>query len=266
MADSPGAVPLIRGEGLEWWAGGRRIVGPLSVDVAEGECLSVIGPNGAGKTSLLRLLVGIHRPARGQLWWRGKRIDALERRELARRIAYVPQITPQRIPLSVEQLVGQGRYPHLGRFQLAPTAEDFAAMHRAMELAGVEGLEARRVDELSGGERQAVYIAAALAQEGQLLILDEPTAHLDAKHQREVAALLSRLVGEGHRTVLVATHDLNFASRVSTRLLALEQGVEVASGLPDEVLRPELLERLFAAPFEVVREGERPITVVSYEA
>jgi iron complex transport system ATP-binding protein len=256
------ATPLLAARGLTWDAGGRTILGPLDLEVQSGECLVIVGPNGAGKTTLLRLLTGLLQPRSGELAWRGRSYGELSRRELARHIAYVPQIRPSRVPLTVEEVVLLGRYPHLSAFQWAPRSEDFAAVDEALRRVGAEDLRKRRVDELSGGERQAVFIAAALAQEAELLVLDEPTIHLDARHQSDLAGLLLRLASESGRTVVLATHDLNLASLLGDRLLALAGGRVLASGRPAEILRPDVLERLFRARFEIVREGERPVTIL----
>jgi len=265
-AAAAAADGLLAARGLAWdaarFAGGRRILGPLDLDVLRGECLIAVGPNGAGKTTLLRLLTGLLRPAAGEIAWRGRPFASLSRRELARRIAYVPQIRPAHVPLTVEEVVLLGRYPHLTALQMAPRAADFGAVEEALRLVGIEELRGRPVDELSGGERQAVFIAAALAQEAELLVLDEPTIHLDARHQSDLAELLLRLKAESGRTVVLATHDLNLASLLGDRLLALAGGQVLDVGPPRHILRPELLERLFRARFEIVRGGERPVTVL----
>jgi len=262
---SSATAPLITARGLAWEAAGRRIVGPLDFEVAPRQCLVVVGPNGAGKTSLLRLLTGLLAASAGGLAWRGTPYRQLSRRELARRIAYVPQIRPARVPLTVEEVVLLGRHPHLGRFQLAPRPEDYAAVAEALARVGVGELRERPLDELSGGERQSVYIAAALAQEAELLVLDEPTTHLDPRHQGEVASLLARLVRDGHRTVVAASHDLTFAALVADRVVGLAAGRVVAAGSPAEILRPEVLGDLFASRFRLVGSGPRPIPVLTLE-
>ena len=248
--------------GLSWELRGGVRLGPVDLEVERGECFVLVGPNGAGKTTLLRTLAGLLRPTTGSVAWEGRPLAALSRRELARHLAYVPQIRPARVPLTVEDVVTLGRYPYLAPLQWAPGEADRAAVDRALALVEIEALRGRRVDELSGGERQAVWIAAALAQEAPVLVLDEPTTHLDPRHQRDVAALLRRLKREAGRTVVIATHDLNLASQLGDRLLALAGGRALACGPPAEILRPELLARLFAAPFEIVRGGERPVTLV----
>ncbi len=257
-----GGAAVLSARGLAWELRGGVRLGPLDVDVRRGECFVLVGPNGAGKTTLLRTLTGLLPPSNGKIEWEGRSLGELSRRELARRLAYVPQVRPARVPLTVEEVVTLGRYPYLEPLQWAPRPEDRAAVERALALVEIEGLRARRVDELSGGERQAVWIAAALAQEAPVLVLDEPTTHLDPRHQREVAALLRRLKKDAGRTVVVATHDLNLASLLADRLLALSGGRSLACGPPAAILRPEILGRLFAAPFEIVRGGERPVTLL----
>jgi iron complex transport system ATP-binding protein len=257
---------LLSARNLQWRAGGRTILGPLDLDVVAGECLAVVGPNGAGKTTLLRCLTGLLRPSAGELRFGGRPYATLSRRELARRIAYVPQIRPARVPLKVEEVVLLGRYPHLSPLQIAPRARDFAAVEEAVATVGIGGLRGRPIDELSGGERQAVYIAAALAQESEVMVLDEPTIHLDARHQHDLAALLLRLKAGADRTVILATHDLNLASLLGDRLLALAEGRTLALGRPAEIVTPEVLERLYQARFDVVRAGERPVTVLDLGA
>jgi len=158
-----------------------------------------------------------------------------------------------------------GRYPHLRPLQMAPEAADFRAVAEALAVVGIEDLRHRPVDELSGGERQAVYIAAALAQEAELLVLDEPTTHLDPRHQREIASLIPRLRRDAGRTVVFATHDLNFASLTATRVVALRAGRVLADACPGEMMTPEILEKLFDARFEIVRPGERPVTLLRLE-
>ncbi len=248
-----GLVRQERGRGNVGWT-----LGPLDLEIAAGECLSVVGPNGAGKTTLLRCLAGLRAPTGGGITHRGQNYADLKRRELARRIAYVPQVRPANVPLTVREAVELGRYPHLSPFQLAPSAADHRAVAQALAAAGIEALAERPLDELSGGERQMAWIAAALAQEAEVLILDEPTTHLDPRHQREVAGLLCRLHRECGATVLLATHDLELAGLLGDRVLALRAGRTFALGPPGEVLAADSLSALFDVPFRSVSatEGE----------
>ena len=243
--------------GVGWDVGGKTILDRIDLDLAASECVVIVGPNGAGKTTLLRMIAGVLEPSRGY-------VD-LARRELASRIAYVPQSRPLQVPLTVEQLVLLGRYPYLSAFRLAPRASDFAAVVRAMELSGVSDLRHRQLGELSGGEKQSAYIAAALAQEAEVLILDEPTTHLDPHHQREIAALVLRLNREEKLSVVLATHDLNFAALLAHRIVALQNGQILVVGRPDELLLPDKLAAIFDAPFTVVRGGERPLTLLEMD-
>jgi iron complex transport system ATP-binding protein len=256
---------LLTARGVGWEADGRTILDGLDQEVVAGECLAIVGPNGAGKTTLLRLLVGLLEPSNGSLAWGEAPYSDLSRRELAKRIAYVPQSHPLRIPLTVEQMVLLGRYPYLSALRVAPQESDYRAVARALELAGIETLRQRPLVELSGGERQSVYIASALAQEAELMVLDEPTTHLDPLHQREIASLLGRLNQQAGLSIVVATHDLNFASLLADRILALRHGTAVACETPAEMLRAPRLEEVFGAPFSVVREGERPLTLLDWE-
>ena len=254
--------PILAARSLGWRSGEREILSSVDLDVARGECLAVVGPNGAGKTTLLRLLVALLSPSEGSLAWNGSDYRELSRRELARHIAYVPQIRPARAPLNVAQMILLGRYPYLSAWKSVPKESDFQAVRWAIDEVGLGQLEDRPMTKLSGGEQQAVYVAAALAQESELLVLDEPTTHLDPRHQRDVAALLMRLNKQHGKTVITATHDLNFASLIADRILALSAGRVLACDVPAKILCSEILTELFAAPFEIVRGGERPVTLL----
>jgi iron complex transport system ATP-binding protein len=257
-------VTLLTARSLTWAPAKRLppILGPLDLDVHEAETLVVVGPNGAGKTTLLRQLAGLLAPTAGAISLRGQPLGAVPRRVLAREIAYVPQLRPLAVPLTVEEVVLSGRYPHLEPLRWGPSAIDRAAVDAAIDRVDLATVRRRPVEQLSGGERQAVYIAAALAQEARVLILDEPTTHLDPRHQRAIAALLLELRAAGRHTVIAATHDLNFASLLADRVVALRTGRILASGPPAEMLRPDLLAGLFDAPFEVIQGGARPLTVL----
>jgi len=251
---------------LEWHVDGRRIVGPLDLDLERNECLGIIGPNGSGKTSLLRLLAGLERPTAGTVVVNDRPLGEWSAKARARRIAYVPQLRPLDVPLTVRQLLHSARYPHLSRRQIAPAVADFAAVDSAAREVGVVELLDRPLVELSGGERQSAYVAAALAQASELLLLDEPTTHLDAGNQRRVAALLLDLRRESGRSLVVSTHDLGFAARLCDRLLALSSGKIVAAGPPAELLVPAALEELFGTPFKLWRDGSETLPVVDFDA
>ena len=242
--------------GIGWTVDASEILAPIDLDLAPGECLVVVGPNGAGKTTLLRLLAGLLTPSQGEMALRGESFEELPRRRLARHMAYVPQIRSAHIGLTVEQMVTLGRFPYLSTWQMRPSAEDIARVEQALATVGLESLRDRPMDELSGGERQAVFIAAALAQEAEILLLDEPTTHLDARHQLEVTRLLLELRRSGDHSIVLTTHDLNLALRLADRVLALKEGRVVAFGEPEELLAPGKLEQIFDAPFAVLEDEQ----------
>ncbi len=216
----------------------------LSLEISAGEIIGVIGPNSSGKTTLIRLLTRVLEAAAGEIRLEGVPVERLSRPELARRVAVVPQgILPQ-FPFTVGELALMGRYPHdPGRYFESP--RDRVVAREAMEATGVLELADLPLEHLSGGERQRAVIARALAQEPRLLVLDEPTAHLDLRYQVEAAALLRRLNRERGMTILLVSHDLNLAAEVCDRLLVLNGGRAAAIGAPEAVLDEALLGSVF---------------------
>jgi iron complex transport system ATP-binding protein len=230
----------------------------LSFEMTPGEILGVIGPNSAGKTTLIRVLTKVLEPTGGEIFLGGRSLQSLTRWELAREVAVVPQETPPAFPYTVEQLVLMGRYPHApGRFFERP--EDLAIARGAMAATGVLDLAPVALESLSGGERQRAIVARALAQEPRLLILDEPTAHLDLRYQAEVAGLLRRLNRERGVTILLVSHDLNLAAELSNRLLLLAEGRVARVGPPEQVLDESILAAAYGCPVgvEKSRRGVR---------
>jgi iron complex transport system ATP-binding protein len=224
-------------------AGAFSLAG-VSFAIEAGEIFGVLGPNSAGKTTLLRLLTRVVAPGRGEVRLQGRSIRGLPHTELARQIAVVPQDAPRPFPFSVEQLVLMGRYPH-GPGRFFESGEDRALAVAAMEATGVLHLAALPLEQLSGGERQRAMLARALAQQPRLLVLDEPTSHLDLRYQAETAALLRQVNVERAMTVLLVSHDLDLAAEVCDRLLLLDRGRVARVGTPAEVLRREVLEDVF---------------------
>lgn len=222
----------------------------LTFALAPGEVLVVIGPNSAGKTTLIRLLTRVVAPATGEVRLDGTPLSRLARWELARRVAVVAQDVPLALPFTVEQLVLMGRYPHAPR-RFFETAADIAVAHEAMARTGVLDLAGAPLAALSGGERQRAVLARALAQQPRLLVLDEPTAHLDLRYQAECVALLRRVQAEQGMTILLVSHDLGLAAEVADRLLLLDDGRAVRLGRPAEVLETSLLSRVYGCPVNV---------------
>jgi len=230
---------------------GEAVARNLSFRVPDGAVTSIIGPNGCGKSTLLRALARLMAPASGVIVLDGEAIHRQPTKEVAKRLGLLPQQQSAPEAIVVEDLVRRGRYPH--RTILQPlNAADHAAVERALELAGVAELRQRPVDELSGGQRQKVWIAMALAQETPILLLDEPTTYLDLTHQQEVLALIRRLNREEGRTIVTVLHDVNAAAWVSDYVVAMHAGEIVAQGSPGEVLKPEVLRRIFGVECDVV--------------
>ena len=267
------SAPIVRFRDVAFTYPGadRRSGRPFTVDgldfsIERGEILGVIGPNSAGKTTLVRLLTRVVTPTAGEILVGGAALATLPARDLARRIAVVPQELPQGFPFTVLELVLMGRYPH-GSGRLFETGEDYAIARDAMAVVGVADLAAVPLDALSGGERQRAVIARALAQRPDLLVLDEPSAHLDLHYQAACGVLLRRLsVAEG-MTVVLVSHDLNFAAELADRLLLLDAGRLVALGTPDDVLDADRLARVFRARVVVERSATtaRPFVHLRWE-
>lgn len=223
-------------------------LGPVSMAVARGQVWGVVGPNGAGKSTLLRLLVGLIRPAQGTIHLKGRPMTRMSVRERARAIAFLPQRPPVSPFTTGGEIVLLGRFPHR-RYHLFESADDFEAARRAMAATETAIFANRAMDTLSGGEAQRVHLAAALAQQPELLILDEPTAGLDLYHQFHVFELLRDQVRQTGLTVIVVTHDLNLAGRFCDRVLLLDDGRVAASGTPNDVLQPRVLEAVYGVRF-----------------
>jgi iron complex transport system ATP-binding protein len=216
----------------------------VTLEVRAGEIVALVGPNGSGKSTMLRALARVLAPRRGVVYLEGKSMREWPTREVARKLALLPQGPTLAADLTVEELVTLGRSPHQGLLGL-PTREDSDAVQRAIEETDIGSMARRRVSELSGGERQRVWVAMALAQEPQILLLDEPTTFLDLNHQLEVLDLIRRLNQEHGLTVIMVLHDLNQAARYSGRIVVLREGQLYADGSPAEVLTPATLRDVF---------------------
>lgn len=215
----------------------------LSVSIPDRSFTVVVGPNACGKSTLLRGLSRLLRPSAGRVVLDGVDIQSYKTREVARRIGLLPQTSIAPDGITVADLVARGRYPHQG-FIRSWTAQDEQAVLRAMDAAAVTNLSGRLVDELSGGQRQRVWVAMALAQQTDILLLDEPTTFLDITHQIELLELFTDLNHAGH-TVVAVLHDLNHAARFGTHLIAMKDGAVVAEGAPSEIVTAELVEEVF---------------------
>ena len=235
--------------------GGRPVVDRVDLDVGKGEWVAIIGPNGAGKTTLLRAVAGLV-PFTGSIVLDGRPASELRRSEISRLLAVVPQ-EPSTPPwMTVGEYVLMGRTPHLGPLA-REGAGDREAAGRAVARLDLVGWEERRLGTLSGGEKQRVVVARALAQEARIVLLDEPTAALDIGHQQQALELLDLLRAESGLTLVAAMHDLTLAAQYADRMVLLDAGRIVAEGAPADVLTETLIASHYGASIDVVPAGER---------
>lgn len=240
-------------EGVRVDYGDRPVLADLDLQVEPGEIVVLVGANGSGKSTLVRTAVGLLVPARGTVRLGGVDLTRLNRRETARRVAYLPQHPSAPPEMTVAALVAQGRYPHLGAWA-RPAAADRAAVTAALEVTDTGRLAGRALGSLSGGERQRVWCAVVVAQQSPLLLLDEPTTFLDVVHQLELLELVHTLNRELGRTVVMVLHDLNLAVRHADRLVVLRHGKVIADAHPDRVLASRSLEEAFDVHVGVLRD------------
>jgi iron complex transport system ATP-binding protein len=240
----------------------REVLNGVTLSLPRGDLVALLGANGSGKTTLLRLLTGMLIPTRGEVTFDGRPVAAWRRDALARRVAVLPQQLELPAGFRVGELVEMGRAPHARRL-FGSTEDDERAVERALSDADALDLAHRFADELSGGERQRVLVAMALAQEPDLLLMDEPTLHLDLAHQVALLATIRRLRAQRGLTVLAVLHDLNLAAAFAPRVVVLAGGRVLGDGPPDDVLTPALVERAFGVAVDEVRgtDGRRHLAL-----
>jgi iron complex transport system ATP-binding protein len=236
-----------------------KILDDVTFEVKSGEFLGVMGPNGSGKTTLLRCISNVISP-RGIVLIDGRDTKELSKKEIAKKIGFVPQTSNIDFAFTVSEIVLMGRTPHMGRFKSEST-HDFEVAEKAMELTNILHLSERTFDELSGGEKQRVIISRALAQEPKILLLDEPTVHLDISCQFEILNLVKNLCEKERIIVISVFHDLNLASQYSDKLILLNKGKIVSTGLPDKVLTSENIRGIYQIEAIIKRH---PITNVPF--
>lgn len=245
---------MIRLDGVSVVYRDRAALRDVTLTIDSGERVAIIGPNGAGKSTLLRVIAGLLRPATGTVELGGDRVDRLERIAVARRLAVVPQLPVLPFATTVEEVVALGRLPHEHPVR-GMRPGDRAAVAAAIERVGVGHLLGRDARELSMGERQLVLLAMAVAQDAPVLVLDEPTVHLDLRHQVEVMELVGDLNTRDGTTILAVLHDLGLAAHFFPRLILLDRGRVVADGPPNEVLAPDRIREVFGVDPTFVRLG-----------
>ncbi|MDY7076706.1 MAG: ABC transporter ATP-binding protein [Chloroflexota bacterium] len=237
----------------------------LDLDLFEGDAACLLGPNGCGKTTLLRCLNTILTLREGELWLNGQRADTFSETKRARMMGFIFQEHTIQFPYSVLDIVLMGRAPHLS-FLAAPSKRDREIAEQALETVGIVHLRDHRYTEISGGERQLALIARALSQEPQILLLDEPTSHLDFGNQMLILKTISRLVREERIAVMMATHFPNHALLASTKVLLMRDGGFIAEGSPEDVITGSYLRQLYGVEVEVVciqsEDGRQPKAVI----
>ncbi len=244
------------GEDLYVSYGGPKIIEGLNVVIPSGEVTAIIGPNGCGKSTLLKALSRILTPEEGSVRLDGTDIKSIPTREVARKLGILTQNHREPEAISVSDLVRRGRYPHQGIFDQWST-EDQNAVDRALEVTGLGEHKEETVDELSGGQKQRAWIAMILAQDSTLMLLDEPTTHLDIPHQMEILEMLVKLSVHEGRTIVLVLHDINMASRYCTNLIGMKEGKILTTGKPSKVVTTEMVESIFGLKALVI---EDPVT------
>ncbi|NNG66464.1 ABC transporter ATP-binding protein [Caldanaerobacter subterraneus] len=228
----------------------REVLENVSFSIERGEVAAIIGPNGAGKSTLLKCMAKILVPQEGAVYLDGQDIAEKSLKELAKLTGYVPQEGREIFPFSVMETVLMGRRPYLN---FAPSEKDIEVVAKVMSFMEIEELAERSIKELSGGERQKVFIARALAQEPQIFLFDEPTSNLDIRHQLEVFGIIRKIVKEEGKTVVVVVHDLNLAARFADKIIMLKGGKVYAVGRPEEVLTQENIKEVYGVSSSVVK-------------
>jgi iron complex transport system ATP-binding protein len=241
--------------------GSRSVIKDMNFELLPGELLGLVGPNGCGKTSIIKALSRVFAPGSGRILLDGKEFAAIHRNELAKVIGVVPQNPYLPETFTVFEVVVLGRNPHLGLLS-GENAHDIDIVTQAMARTGITHLAKRRIGELSGGERQRVTIARVLAQEPQVILLDEPTANLDIAQQMEILDLINGMCREKNIAVLIAIHDLNVAAQYCTRIIMLKNGKVFIEGLPSEVITAENVREVFDADTTIYPHPENNLPIV----
>lgn len=238
---------------LEFCYTSRTILNKISLELHSREMLGVIGPNGSGKSTLIQCIDGLLKPKTGSILLDGNDLKNISRKEMAKKVGYVPQTTSRSFfPSTVLDTVLMGRRPHLG---WRSSNKDVKNVIGVLRLIGIEDLAMRDINELSGGQQQKVLIARAIAQDPSILLLDEPTSNLDIKHQLEVIEIIREKVMERNISAIMAVHDLNLAAKYTDRIVMMKDGKIFAAGMPDKVLTPENIRSVYGVVAEVINNN-----------
>lgn len=254
--------PIISASNLFSGYAGRTVLHDISLTICPGDFYGVIGPNGSGKSTLLKTLTGILKPIRGRVTLFGRDVAQLSPRDIARKVAVIPQEVSTLFPFTAREIVAMGRHPHIRRFRREGPA-DFQAMELAMRETDTAAFADRYVDELSGGERQRVVIARAMCQQPEALLLDEPTSHLDINHQVEIFELLADLNRKKSVAVFVISQDLNLCAEYCRELIIIKDGRIHRRGDPREILTRETVKEVFGADVSILRNPKSDAPVIA---
>jgi iron complex transport system ATP-binding protein len=248
-------MQLLAAKHLELGYGDRRVIDDLSLAIPPQRITAIVGANGSGKSTLLKACSRILVPQAGVVELDGENLHALPSRALARRLSILPQNSQAPESLTVGELVAYGRYPHR-RWLASPNSEDAEMVRWALDVTALVDLADRPVNSLSGGQQQRAWIAMTLAQGAEILLLDEPTSHLDTCHQLEVMELLAALNRQLQKTIVMVLHDLNLAARYAHHMIALKDGQVAAAGTPDEVMNERTLNDVFGIAAHIARDPQ----------
>ena len=245
---------IIEGQNITFSYDGTEVLKGINISISKGKIVGVLGANGAGKSALLKILCGILNPKIGRILYKSKEIKNVSKREIATKISYVPQNSTFGFPFTVAEVVLMGRAPYIGRFEFERDS-DWKVAINAMETVGIKYLQDRLITEISGGERQLSSLARAIAQEPEIMILDEPATFLDLKHKTEVMKLLKKLKDEKNISVIAATHDIFSAVFYFDEIILLKDGMIFAEGSAEEMLKEEILSAVYEIGLTVKKEN-----------
>ncbi|WP_434787555.1 ABC transporter ATP-binding protein [Bacillus velezensis] len=255
---------MIRVSSLSGGYGGRMIVEDVSFTAGKGEFVGILGPNGSGKTTLLKLLTGMLSPSKGEVLVAGRPVGGYKPRELAKIMAVLPQHTEQAFTFTVKETVSFGRYPYQKGLFRQMDQHDEDIVREAMEMTGIDRYAQQSVRNLSGGERQRVFLAQALAQQPEVLCLDEPTTFLDLKYQKDLLDTVKRLTRERGLTVISIFHDLNAAGQYCDQLLMMKDGRAFPKQTPDQALKKETIEDIYGITVSAVAQQSSPKPLIAF--
>jgi len=230
----------------------KKILNSLSLKINKGDFLSIIGPNGGGKTTLIKCLIRIYKAPSEKIFLNNIPIENISQKELAQQISYVPQISEHTFPFTANEFLMLARYPHLSRF-VSTTRDDKKAVEEAFEITNTSSLAQRQMNTLSGGEKQMVFIAAALAQGGDIIILDEPATFLDPKHEHDIYKILRKIHTQKSKTIVAVTHNINSAILYSDKIAILKNGEIDFYGDSNQVTKDGILEKTYGKNFTFIK-------------